>query len=520
MEEVAIEAQPNAGAKAAEPAPPLLQLSGVSKRFPGVIALRNASLEIERGEVHVLLGENGAGKSTLINLLAGIYIADEGEITFDGRPYRPLSPTDAFRAGIRVVHQELNLLSYLTVAENLLFEDLPRRHGLVKFAEMNRRASALLKQVGLEIPPTMPVERLGVAQSQLVEIAKALYHESKLLILDEPTATLTTKEIDRLFAIIRRLKANNVTVIYISHRLHEIYEIGDRVTVLRDGQVVATRALAGLTIAEIVRMMVGRTIKAEHIFREDVAVGEEVLRVEGLRRNASAPEISFNLRRGEIVGIAGLVGSGRTEAMRMVFGADPKFAGEIFVDGVRVTIASPEDAVRHGLSLLTEDRKSQGLLLGLSCLENITITDLAKVSRHGLLQHAAEKDVASKLVEELHIKTPSVFQAVRNFSGGNQQKVVIAKWLFRGAKVLICDEPTRGIDVGAKQEIYELLWDLAAQGRGIIVVSSDLPELIGICHRIVVFANGRIVGEVARPAFDQHRILSLAYEEFEVGPGN
>jgi ribose transport system ATP-binding protein len=515
MEHTAVESQaPDATAGA------LLQLRGVCKYFPGVVALQNVTLDIARGEAHVLLGENGAGKSTLINLLAGIYVADEGNITFDGRSYRPRTPTDAYRAGIRVVHQELNMLSHLTVAENLLFENLPRRHGLVNYTEMNRRAAALLKQVGLDIPPTIPVERLGVAQTQLVEIAKALCHESKLLILDEPTATLTSKEIERLFGILRQLKANNVTIIYVSHRLHEIFEIGDRVTVLRDGLVVATRPLAGLTIAEIVRMMVGHSIKAEHLFREDVQIGDEVLGVEGLRRSASAPEVSFNVRHGEIVGVAGLVGSGRTEAMRAVFGADPRFAGRISVDGAPVTIASPQDAVRHGLSLLTEDRKNQGLLLGLPCAENISITDLAKVSHLGLLDRAAEQAAASALVEELHIKTPSVFQAVRNFSGGNQQKVVIAKWLFRGAKVLICDEPTRGIDVGAKQEIYELLWDLAAAGRGIIFVSSDLPELIGVCHRILVFANGRIVGEVPRAAFDQPRLLSLAYEEYEVEPSN
>jgi ribose transport system ATP-binding protein len=478
------------------------------------------SLEVERGEIHVLLGANGAGKSTLINLLAGIYIADEGEITFDGRPYRPRAPTDAYRSGIRVVHQELNMLSHLTVAENLLLENLPRRHGLVNYPEMKRRAAALLHHVGLDIPPTLSVGRLGVAQAQLVEIAKALCYESKLLILDEPTATLTPNEIERLFTILRQLRSNGVTIIYISHRLHEIFAIGDRVTVLRDGQVVATRSLAGLTIAQIVHMMVGRSIGIEHVFREDVTPGDEILHVESLQRSAAGPAVSFNVRRGEIVGVAGLVGSGRTETMRAVFGADPKFAGSIFVEGEPVRIASPRDAVRHGLCLLTEDRKGQGLMLGLSCIENITITDLAKVSRMGLLDHAEEAAVARTLVDELHIKTPSVLQAVRNFSGGNQQKVVIAKWLFRGSKVLICDEPTRGIDVGAKQEIYELLWDLAAIGRGIILVSSDLPELIGLCHRIIVFAHGRIAGELPRTEFDQERILSLAYEEYELEPGN
>ena len=494
----------------------ILRLRGVGKRFPGVVALHGVSLEVEPGEAHVLLGENGAGKSTLINLLAGIYIADEGEIIFDGKPYRPRTPTDAYRSGIRVVHQELNMLSQLTVAENLLLESLPQRHGLVNYAQMNRRAAALLGQVGLDISPTTRVERLGVAQMQLVEIAKALCYESKLLIMDEPTATLTSKEIERLFGILRHLKARNVTVIYISHRLHEVFEIGDRVTVLRDGQVVTTRALKGLAVADIVQLMIGRSISAQYVFRENVVVGNEVLRVDGLRRTALTPEVSFSVRRGEIVGVAGLVGSGRTEAMRAVFGADRAFAGRVVVDGVAVRIASPQDAVRQGLSLLTEDRKNQGLLLGMSCAQNITITDLAKVSRLGLLHRSAERGAAMGLVRDLRIKTPSVDQTVRNFSGGNQQKVVIAKWLFRGAKVLLCDEPTRGIDVGAKEEIYELLWDLAAAGRGIVVVSSDLPELIGICHRIIVFAHDRIVAEVKRADFDQHRILSLAYEEFDL----
>jgi len=498
----------------------ILELKAVSKRFPGVMALRGVSLEIQRGKAHVLLGENGAGKSTLINLLAGIYLADEGEIVFDDKPYHPRTPLDAYRVGIRVVHQELSMLSQLTVAENLLFENLPQRHGLVNYGEMNRRAAELLKEVGLDVAPNIPVGRLGVAQMQLVEIAKALCYDSKLLILDEPTATLTSKEVERLFEILKKLKSKGVTILYISHRLHEIYDIGDNVTVLRDGQVVATRPLAGLAIGEIVRMMVGRNIEELRLFREDVKVGDELLRVEGLKRNAHSPEVSFTAGRGEIVGVAGLVGSGRTETMRAVFGADPKIAGNIFVEGTAVEISSPRDAVQHGLSLLTEDRKGQGLLLTLPCAENITITDLAKVSRMGLLQRDVERRSASELVEELHIKTPSVYQLVGNFSGGNQQKVVIAKWLFRGSKIVICDEPTRGIDVGAKREIYDLLWQLAATGRGIIFVSSELPELIAICHRIIVFAKGKIVGVVPRAAFNQHRILSLAYEEYDLEPAD
>ena len=492
---------------------PILTMKAVGKRFPGVVALRGVSLEVARGEGHVLLGENGAGKSTLINLLAGVYSADEGAIVFDGAPYAPRTPTDAYRAGIRVVHQELSMMTQMTVAENLMFERLPRRYGVVNYRETNNRAAELLEEVGLDVAPTTPVSRLGVAQMQQIEIAKTLVHDSKLLILDEPTATLTSKEVDRLFEILGSLKARGVTILYISHRLQEIGEIGDRVTVLRDGQLVATRPLAGLTIPDIVRMMVGRSIQDEHAFREDVKASGEALRVEGLRRGATSPEVSFSVGKGEIVGVAGLVGSGRTETARAIFGADPRSAGSIFVEGKRVTIEAPRDAVRHGLCLMTEDRKAQGLLLGMSCAENITITDLRKISSYGVLERAAERGAATKLVRDLRIKTPSIDQTVRTFSGGNQQKVVIAKWLFRGSKVLICDEPTRGIDVGARAEIYDLLWDLASEGRGILFISSDLPELIAICHRIIVFAKGRVVGDVPRSQFDQHRILSMAYEE-------
>jgi ribose transport system ATP-binding protein len=492
----------------------LLEFRNVTKRFPGVIALHDVNFAVKRGEVHVLLGENGAGKSSLVKLLAGIYQPDEGELRFEGQPYAPRRPVDAFYAGIRVVHQELNLLPYLSVAENLLFESLPQRRGLVDYPALKRRARALLDEIGLDIAPQTRVEQLGIAQMQLVEIAKALCYESKLLVLDEPTATLTPREIERLFAIIKKLRARGVTFIYISHRLNEIYEIGDRVTVLRNGRHITTRPVASVTLPEIVRMMVGRDMEEEYIFRDDITPGAEILRVEGLRRTAHAPPISLAVRRGEILGIAGLVGSGRTEAMRAIFGADPKFAGDIYIGGSLTPIRSPRDAVRHGLCLLTEDRKGQGLLLDLPLDVNITITDLAQVSRGWVLRREVERRAAEHLVRELHIKTPSVRQHPRALSGGNQQKVVLAKWLFRGSRVLIFDEPTRGIDVGAKREIYDLLWKLAAQGKGIIVVSSDLPELMGICHRILVFSKGTITGEVERAQFDQEQILSLAYQEY------
>jgi len=355
---------------------------------------------------------------------------------------------------------------------------------------------------------------LSIAQLQLLEIAKALCYESKLLVLDEPTATLTSKEVDRLFEILKRLKARGVTTLYISHRLEEIFEVGDDVTILRDGQHVITRSLAGLAIPQIVELMVGRTLSHHSAFRGDSVVSGEALGVSGLKVTRNGPRLSFSVAKGEIVGIAGLVGSGRTEAVRAIFGADVKAAGEIRIDGEPVQINSPKDAVAAGLCLATEDRKMQGLMLDMSCAENTTITDIGKVSRRGLISRTIEDEHSQRLVRELHIKTPSVHQVVRTFSGGNQQKVVIAKWLFRGPKVLIFDEPTRGIDVGAKAEIYDLLWKFAAEGKGVLVVSSDLPELISICHRIIVFSDGKIAGEIARDQFEESRILSLAYKEY------
>lgn len=491
-----------------------LELRHVVKRFPGVVALQDINWTINRNEVHVLLGENGAGKSSIVKLLAGIYSPDEGQILFEGKPYQPHTPTDAFRTGIRVVHQELNLLSNLSVAENLLFENLPQKNGLVQRKQLYARAEALLAEVGLDISPRLRVDQLGIAQMQLLEIAKALAIESKLLILDEPTATLTLRETDRLFEIIKKLKAKGVTFIYISHHLNEIYEIGDRFTVLRNGQLISTRPVAGVTLDEVVKLMVGRDLREKNSTHNRTDSAQEIFRVEGLKRSANAPEISFAFNVGEIVGIAGLVGSGRTETVRAIFGADPKLAGEIYIDGKRVTIKSPRDAVRCGLCLLTEDRKKQGLMLELPITVNVTISDPAQIYRYGIRDGKAETDAAKSLVNELRIKTPSVFQRAGNLSGGNQQKVVLGKWLFRGSRVLIFDEPTRGIDVGAKQEIYELLNRVADQGKGILIVSSDLSELMSVCTRILVFSKGKLVGDVPREAFDQQHILSLAYQEY------
>jgi ribose transport system ATP-binding protein len=497
--------------------PDIIEFQGTTKRFPGVLALDRIDLAIRRGEVHVLVGQNGAGKSTLVKLLCGLFAPDEGRILLEGEPYAPRSTMAAIRAGIRVVFQEFNLLPYLTVAENIFFQRLPRRAGLVDFGRLFRDAETMLDQVGLEISPRARVETLGVAQMQLLEIAKALSTQSKVLILDEPTATLTPPEIHRLFEIIARLKARGVTIVYISHRLQEVFEVGDRITVLRNGRKVETLSAGEASIPRIVKLMVGKEMGEEYPFQPGIQLGAEILRVEDLRPRGRPHAVSFALHRGELLGVAGLVGSGRTEAMRALFGADARESGRIYRDGQEVSIRSPRDAVQSGICLLTEDRKAQGLILAMPCYANVTITNLGRVSHAGLLHGGAERSATQELVDELHIQTPSVEQLVGNLSGGNQQKTVIAKWLFRRAEVLIFDEPTRGIDVGARFEIYQLLWRLAAAGKGILIVSSDLPELMGICHRILVFSNGRITGDLPRDQFSQERILACAYHEYVQG---
>lgn len=491
-----------------------IEINHLSKKFPGVLALDDINLAIKKGEVHVLVGENGAGKSSLVKVISGVYKPDMGNMVLAGKPYTPQTPHDAIESGIRVVYQEFNLLSYLSIAENIYFEKLPRRSGIVNFNELYKKAEDLLTEVGLNISPKTKVEQLGIAQLQLVEIAKALSADSQILIMDEPTATLTSNEIKTLFKIIKRLKAKGVTIIYISHRLQEVFEIGDRITILRNGKKVCTSDVKDLTITNIVSKMVGRKIGTGYPFHEKPQPGAEILRVENLRHKESTEEINFSLKKGELLGIAGLVGSGRTETMRAIFGADQKISGKVFLEGKEISIKSPRDAVNNGICLLTEDRKSQGLILEMPCFANITLANITKVSKRGILDKILEKREAQKKISELRIKTHSVEQLVGNLSGGNQQKVVLAKWLFRDTKVLIFDEPTRGIDVGAKFEIYALLWDLAAKGMGVIIVSSDLPEVIGLCHRILVFSNNKITGDIPRSSFDQEKILSLAYQEY------
>lgn len=494
--------------------PTILEIRNLTKIFPGVVALKQVNLDIMQGEIHVLVGENGAGKSSLIKVLCGIYTPESGHINYNGQPYKPQTPSDAIEAGIRVVYQEFNLLPFLSVAENIFFEQLPQKYGFVDFKTLYRKTQNLLDAVGLDVSPDTPVELLGVAQMQLIEIAKALSSQSKVLILDEPTATLTSREIDTLFDIINKLKAEGVTIIFISHHLEEVFKIGDRITVLRNGETAGTHTTDSITIPAIVKLMVGRSMEEEYPFQDDVQPGPTVLSVEKLQCTRNSPPLSFGVGQGELLGIAGLVGSGRTDAVRAIFGADIKYAGDVIKNGKVISIKSPKDAVNNGISLLTENRKDQGLVLDMPCQTNITLTDLNEVSRNGFLQPAKEMAVAAKHVDELSIKTPSLDQWVRYLSGGNQQKIVIAKWLFRNTDVLIFDEPTRGIDVGAKYEIYLLLWELARRGKAIIIVSSDLPEMLGICHRMIVFSNGKITGELRREDFNQEEILSMAYSGY------
>ena len=493
----------------------IFEFRNVTKKFPGVVALNSIHLEIERGEIHILVGENGAGKSTLIKLLCGIFKADGGSILYNGKPYAPQKPLNAINAGVSCVYQEFNLLEYMSVAENIFFQKLPQHRGIVDYKALYADTKKLLAEVGLpDLSPKTNVEVLGIAQKQLVEIAKAVSRKCRVLILDEPTATLTPPEIEKLFAIIGKLKQQGVTIIYISHRLQEIKQIGDRLSVLRNGNYIGTWNVKDLSVDEIVSKMVGRDIDSNYPFLADSPVGNEMMRVRDLKNSTSPEGVSFSVRKGEILGVAGLIGSGRTEAMRGIFGADPIQSGSIVLEGKTLHIKSPEDAVKEGICLLTEDRKKQGLVLPLSCSNNIVLTDLKQVSKRGKLIKSKEKDVSQGLVDDLAIKISSLAQAAGNLSGGNQQKVVIAKWLLRKPRVIILDEPTRGIDVNAKHEIYLLLWKMAKEGAAIIFVSSDIPELLGICHRIAVFSKGKITGIVSREDFSQEKILSLAYQEY------
>ena len=491
---------------------PFLEMRGIVKQFPGVLALNRVDFDLRPGEVHVLLGENGAGKSTLIKILSGVHTADEGEILLDGRPVHIRTPHDAKALGISTIFQEFTLVPDMSVAENIFlgrFPSLPGAAGFVDWKRMREESAALLRSLNVEVDPRTPVRQLGVAKQQMVEIAKALSMQARIIVMDEPTAALASAEIEQLFRTIRELKARGVAVIYISHRLEEVRHIGDRATVLRDGEKIGTVPLATTSIDDLIRMMVGRELK-EKFPKVEVPRGEEILRVEHLSRPGVLHDISFNLFRGEILGIAGLVGAGRTELARAIFGADPISGGRVLVKGQPVQITSPRDAIRHGLALLPEDRKRHGLVLGMTVAGNITITMLDQFTRAGVMDLRKERSLAQQFVERIRIATPSLDREVRYLSGGNQQKVVVAKWVGAQADIFLFDEPTRGIDVGAKVEVYHLMNELVQKGAGVIMISSELPEILGMSDRILVMRAGRICGMFHRSEATPERILDAA----------
>ncbi|MCC5954667.1 MAG: sugar ABC transporter ATP-binding protein [Natronohydrobacter sp.] len=490
----------------------LIQMSGIEKRFPGVHALRNVQFDLRAGEVHALMGENGAGKSTLMKILSGVYQRDGGTILLEGQEASFTNPRMAQDAGIGIIHQELSLMNDLTIAQNIFIGREPRRWGFViDDKEMERAAAKLFAQMKVSLDPAQLVQGLSIAKQQMVEIAKALSYDTRVLVMDEPTAALNAREIDELFRIIAGLRAAGKGIIYISHKMDEIRRISDRVTVMRDGQWIGTRDTADVTLDQIINMMVGRALMQGDLHIPDLDSAEIALEVRDLSRGREIRDVSFTLRRGEILGFAGLMGAGRTEVARAIFGADPVDSGEIRVNGKVVRMRSPVDAVRAGIGYLSEDRKHLGLALPMSVRDNIALTAFDKFRRLGmLLDETAMAQVARKSIAELDIRTPSDQQEVRLLSGGNQQKIVIAKWLLRDCEVLIFDEPTRGIDVGAKSEIYRLLNELATEGRAIIVISSELPEILRLCHRIAVMCEGRLTGFLPGGTTTQEQIMALA----------
>ncbi len=502
----------------AAPGGPLLRMTGIAKGFPGVQALRGVDLAVDRGEVHALLGENGAGKSTLLKILAGAEAPDAGSIVFDGAAVRLGSPHAAQKLGIVTIYQEFNLIPTLSVAENVFVGRLPVRLGRVDWGELHRRAHTLIEEVGLEVDPRRLVSDLSVAEQQMVEIARALSMAAKLVVMDEPTSALSDKEVQRLFAIVRGLKAKGISVVFVTHRLEEVMRICDRATVLRDGALAGEAAVADLDLERIIRLMVGREVERLFAHRHHPATGPVALAVRDVSRGRDARDphavmlhrVTLEVRKGEILGLAGLVGAGRSELARAIFGADPIQAGRVLVDGAEVAIRSPIDAIRAGIGLVPEDRKQQALFLSLAIRTNLSVASMDRlVGALGLLRRRDEDRLVATFREKLGIRMASPDQPVGNLSGGNQQKVVLARWLALQPKVLIVDEPTRGIDVAAKAEVHALLYELAASGIAILAISSELPEILTISDRILTMREGRITGELSRAEASEERLMQL-----------
>ena len=490
--------------------PVLLQVKGVHKQFPGVYALNNVSLELRAGEVHALLGENGAGKSTLINVLGGVYPADAGEVFIDGKKVDIKGVSDSQEKGIAIIHQELVLVPHMTIAENIFLGREPKTAaGTVNKGKMNRDAQELIESVGLGMKVSTQVRRLSVAQQQMVEIAKALSLNARILIMDEPTSSLTAKEVDILFQTIRRLKANGVGIIYVSHRMAELFEITDRVTVMRDGGYIDTKTTKDTDIDELVYLMVGRDL--EHYYTRHRAVQDEiVLDVRHMKFRNVLRDVSFTLRKGEILGFAGLVGAGRSELMQSMLGLSGLDSGQVFIDGRDVGRLNYTKSQSLGMVMVPENRKVQGLILKNTVGFNITLAVLRQFMKAGFVNRRSERDIIRNGIDSLRIKTPSDRQKVGNLSGGNQQKVVIGKWLASNPRILILDEPTRGVDVGAKADIYAMMDELAMRGISIIMISSELNEIINMCDRVLVMSNGVITGELPHEDFSQERIMQYA----------
>jgi len=492
---------------------PVVSIRQLSKSFAGVQALDNCQFDLQRGEVHALMGENGAGKSTLMKVLAGVYQKDTGEILLDGHPVDIRSPRAAQSHGIGIIHQELTLMNHLSAAQNIFIGREPRGRLGVFLNEkaLNEQARRIFETMHLQLDPRVRVGTLSVAKQQMVEIAKALSFDSRVLIMDEPTAALNNAEVSDLFRIIRQLKARGVAIVYISHKMDELQQIADRVTVMRDGRYIGTVPMATTRVDRIISMMVGRELVDAANHAPDTSRNELALEVHHLNRGTTIRDVSFSLRKGEILGFAGLMGAGRTEVARAVFGADRVDSGEIRVHGKVVAIRSPEDAVANRVGYLSEDRKHFGLATGLSVETNIVLSSMKRFLKlGGFVDAKATRSTAQGFIDQLQIKTPSVEQQVRLLSGGNQQKIVIAKWLLRDCDILFFDEPTRGIDVGAKSEIYKLLNALAAQGKAIVMISSELPEILRMSHRIMVMCEGRITGELPGSGATQEMIMQLA----------
>lgn len=492
----------------------ILKMKGIDKSFPGVHALDHVDFELKTGEVHALMGENGAGKSTLMKVLTGIYTKDSGTITYQGKEVEFHNTREAQDAGVVIVHQELNMLGHLTVAQNIFIGREFKKGFIIDDKKMNEEAAKLFERLHIDIDPTETMNNLTVGKQQMCEIAKAISHEAKVIVFDEPSAALTEAEIDQLFKIIRDLRDRQLGIIYISHRMDEIKVITDRVTVMRDGTYVGTLITKDCTKEDIINMMVGRVIYEEPKTKSNVSPDAPVvLKVDHLNAGRMVQDISFELHKGEILGFSGLMGAGRTETARAIFGADPKTGGDIYVDGTKTQIDSPEDAVRAGIGYLSEDRKRYGVVVQKSVTENSTLATLEEYSKGMFIDKAAERKAAETYIGTLEIKTPSTDQLVVNLSGGNQQKIVVAKWLVRNCDILIFDEPTRGIDVGAKNEIYKVMNRLVAEGKSIIMISSEMTEILRMSDRIVVMCEGKKTGELDIQDATQEKIMTLATRE-------